>query len=90
MNYVNQKKINSQRDIRVPLFKTKYLMFIEILKYASLSFANFFTVFLILGLVIGLPCTLIAELWADLLKLISVIKNGYPPVHCNALGELRD
>lgn len=59
---------------------------IEILKFMTSGF----WIFLGCVIIIGIPLNFIYKIYARTLRHYSLIKNGYPPQHCDADGDLVD
>ncbi len=62
----------------------------EILKFSTESFGNFIVSYILLALILGVSTTIIGQLLKYFLTFLVVFKHGYPPSHCNALGELKE
>lgn len=61
-------------------------MLLEILNIATSGFWQFIAVIII----IALPFNFIVILWIKYMKMIAVTSQGYPPDHCDALGDVHN
>ena len=42
------------------------------------------------AILLGIVLNFLQKLWQDFLAHRNIVKNGYPPKHCNASGEIID
>jgi hypothetical protein len=61
-------------------------MLIEILNIATSGFWQFIAVICILCI----PFKFVIKLWVGYMKMLTVKNHGYPPAHCDALGNAHD
>lgn len=62
-------------------------MLIEILNLALSGFWNFVGVAII---IFYTPITFVLALWSKFMKMLCIRNRGYPPSHCDALGNAHD
>jgi len=56
----------------------------EILRVMTSGFWQFIAVWIIITSV----CNLLFRTWNRFMRMINMRKNGYPPIHCDADGDL--
>lgn len=64
-----------------------FLLFVE--RSVSGGFFNFLGHWLMLGLVIAIPCQTLIVITNRPLRHWNIRKHGYPPAHCDADGDFK-